>query len=107
MPKEFVTFCTLAELPEGKREVFDLEGLSIVLFHVKGRFYAIENLCSHEEYELADGTLDDCTLECPKHGAHFDIRTGAVLSTPAYTPIKIFPVRVENEEVQVELEMPS
>ena len=105
MALQYVTFCKTDELKAGEREVFDLDIGSIILFNVDGAFYAIENLCSHEEYELADGKLDGCIIACSKHGATFDIRSGQHLTTPAYFPIKIFPTRIENDEVQVLLEM--
>lgn len=105
MASQYVTFCKTDELKAGQREVFDLDISSIILFNVDGTFYAVENLCSHEEYELADGELEGCILECPKHSATFDIRSGQHLSTPAYFPIKVFATRVENGEVQVLLEI--
>lgn len=105
MASQFVTFCKTNELEAGQREVFDLDSGSIVLFNVEGTYYAIENICSHEEYELAEGDLEGCILKCPKHGATFDIRSGQHLSTPAYFPIKIFATRVEGDEVQVLLEI--
>lgn len=105
MTSQYVTFCKTDEIKSGEREVFDLESGSIILFNVDGSFYAVENLCSHEEYELAEGELDGCILECPKHSATFDIRSGQHLSTPAYFPITIYPVRVEGDEVQVLLEV--
>jgi 3-phenylpropionate/trans-cinnamate dioxygenase ferredoxin subunit len=105
MASQYVTFCKTDEIKAGQREVFDLDSGSIILFNVEGTFYAVENICSHEEYELAEGELEGCVLECPKHGATFDIRSGEQLSTPAYTPINIYAVRVEGDEVQVLLEI--
>ena len=105
MPKQFVTFCRVDELANGQREVFDLDTMSILLFNIDDQYYAVENLCSHEEYELADGELADGCIECPKHGATFDIHTGEARSAPAYTPVKVFPTRVDGTDVQVELEL--
>lgn len=105
MPRQFVTFCTTDELPPGEREVFDVGRTSILLFNIDGDYYAVENMCSHEEYELADGALDGCSLECSKHGAVFDVRTGAVLAPPAHKPIQIYTVRLQDNEVQVELDV--
>lgn len=105
MAEQWVTFCNLGDIASGAREVFDLERNSIILFNVEGQYFAVENLCSHEEYELAEGELKDCVLECPKHGATFDIRTGQHLSTPAYFPINVYPTRIENREVQVMLNL--
>lgn len=103
MTKQFVTFCRADEIGPGEREVFDLDALSIVIFNVDGRYYAVENQCSHQEVALEDGHLDGTVLQCTAHGAHFDLTNGEPLSAPAYTPVQIFPVRVENGELQVEL----
>ncbi len=105
MAKQFVTFCKAEEIPAGKREVFDLETMSVLLLNVDGEFFAVENMCSHEEYELAEGVIHECTLECPKHGATFDLRSGEALSAPAYQPIRVFATRIVEGEVQVELDI--
>ena len=106
MPEQFVTFCTYDEIPPGEREVFDLEYESIILFNVDGTIYALENRCSHQDVELADGEfVDTCELKCSAHGATFDIRTGEALSRPAYTPVKTYPVRIEGNNVQVKLDL--
>lgn len=106
MAESWIEFCSVGDIPSGQREVFDTELASIILFNVDGLFYAVENLCSHEEYELAEGDLEGCILACPKHGATFDIRTGQHLTTPAYFPIRIFPTRVESGAVHVLLDLP-
>lgn len=103
MALEWVTFIGKDEIRPGEREVFDTDYGSILLFNVDGSFYAVENVCSHEEYELADGVLDGCELECSKHGSFFDIRSGEALNPPATRPIKIFAARVEGNDVQVML----
>jgi 3-phenylpropionate/trans-cinnamate dioxygenase ferredoxin subunit len=105
MAESWVEFCRVGDIPKGGREVFDTDIASIILFNVDGNFYAVENMCSHEEYELAEGDLEGCILKCPKHGATFDVRTGQHLTTPAYFPIKSFPVRVEADMVQVLLNL--
>jgi 3-phenylpropionate/trans-cinnamate dioxygenase ferredoxin subunit len=105
MALEYVTFCTTDEIPPGSREVFDLEATSVLLMNVDGTYYAVENMCSHEEYDLYEGELDGCILECPQHGATFDIRSGEALTAPAYSPIRIFPVRVDGSFVQVGLDL--
>lgn len=105
MALQFVTFCKVDEIQPGQREVFDLDRLSILLLNIDGDFYAIENLCSHEEYELAAGVVADCAIECPKHGATFDVRSGEALSAPAYQPIRVFATRVEEGDVQVEVDI--
>jgi 3-phenylpropionate/trans-cinnamate dioxygenase ferredoxin component len=106
MAQQWFDFCSVGDIPVGQREVFDTDIASIILFNVEGQFYAVENLCSHENYELAEGELEACILKCPKHGATFDIRTGQHLSAPAYFPITIYPSRIEGNAVQVLLNLP-
>lgn len=101
---EYVTFCSVKEIPVGHREVFDLDQGSILLFNIDDTFYAIENRCTHEEVELQDGRLDTCVLECPRHGARFDLQSGAALTPPAYEPLKIYPVRIIDGLIQVGIE---
>ena len=105
MASQWVTFVHRDDIKSGEREVFDTDYGSIILFNVDGTFYAVENLCSHEEYELAEGELEGCILGCPKHGATFDIRSGQHLSTPAYFPIKVYATRIEGADVQVMLDI--
>lgn len=105
MPKQFVTFCNTEDIPNGQREVFDLDSMSILLLNIDGHYYAIENLCSHDEYELADGEIIEGCIACPKHGARFDLVSGAAKRAPAYTPIRVFATRIAGDEVQVELEI--
>jgi 3-phenylpropionate/trans-cinnamate dioxygenase ferredoxin component len=79
--------------------------LPICLVHADdGLFYAIEDRCSHEDYPLSEGELDGYTVECPRHGSRFDIRTGAVLNLPAILPVTAFHVDLINDEVVVRLE---
>jgi 3-phenylpropionate/trans-cinnamate dioxygenase ferredoxin subunit len=91
----FVTVAQTADIPPGEREVFDVEGYYIAVFNVGGTYYAIEDVCTHDDGPLADGELDGYEIECPRHGARFDIRTGKVLSMPAVIDVPWFPVRVE------------
>ena len=65
-------------------------------FNLDGDFYAIEDICTHDGGELTGGIIEGHEIECPRHGARFDIRTGAVLCPPAYEPTAKFPVRVED-----------
>jgi 3-phenylpropionate/trans-cinnamate dioxygenase ferredoxin subunit len=100
----FVTVAQTADIPPGEREVFDVEGYYIAVFNVGGTYYAIEDVCTHDDGPLADGELDGYEIECPRHGARFDIRTGKVLSMPAVIDVPWFPVRVEGDDIQVSVE---
>src|SRR3972149_4731486 len=80
---EFITVCTIDELQPGQREVFDIGNHWIAVFNVSGKYYAIEDVSTHDDGPLAEGEIDGNEIECPRHGARFDIRTGKVLSAPA------------------------
>jgi 3-phenylpropionate/trans-cinnamate dioxygenase ferredoxin component len=100
-----VKLATLGDLPENSVSAFEYAGQRIAIYRVGTSIYATTDICSHEYAELSEGYLDtdDCTIECPLHGSRFDIRTGAVLSLPAYEPIAAYPMRVEGQDVLVEL----
>lgn len=75
---------------------------AILLCNVGGTLYAIEDACTHDGGELDQGELDGCRIMCPRHGAYFDVTTGAALTLPAIVPVETFPVRVEGDDVYVE-----
>ncbi|NOX38566.1 MAG: non-heme iron oxygenase ferredoxin subunit [Calditrichaeota bacterium] len=80
------------------------DGERIALFRLEDGIYAIDDECSHATASLAEGRVDDHIVECPRHGARFDIRTGKHLSFPAVTPVKSYPVKVENGNVYIYVE---
>jgi nitrite reductase/ring-hydroxylating ferredoxin subunit len=84
--------------------VIDHAGKSIAIFLLSDGFFALNNVCSHEEALLSEGEIDDDTIECPLHGAIFDIRTGKNLSLPAVLPVKSYPVKIENGEIMVHVD---
>jgi 3-phenylpropionate/trans-cinnamate dioxygenase ferredoxin subunit len=90
------------ELPEGEARVFDVNGESIVLCKVGGQVFAVENRCTHDDGPLGEGSLQGHEIECPRHGARFDVRDGRVLCLPAAHPVRTFSVRVEDGQVFVE-----
>ena len=93
-----------AEFTEPVR-VVDYDGIDIAVFRLEDGFYAIDDLCSHAEASLAEGdVVNGCEIECPLHGARFDIRTGKNLSAPAVVPVDAYPVKVEEGVVYVEVE---
>ena len=100
----FVGAGRTSDVPEGEVRVVAANGVSIALANVEGRFYAIENLCTHDGGPLGEGMLWDDKVECPRHGARFDLTTGRPVTLPAVIPVRTFPVRVEGEEVQVDVE---
>jgi 3-phenylpropionate/trans-cinnamate dioxygenase ferredoxin component len=68
-----------------------------------GSWVAFDNTCTHEECPLSDGDLEEGRIVCPCHSSAFDVRTGAVRHGPAYVPLAVYPVRVQNGELQVEV----
>ena len=97
----FVTAATTDELEPGDRIVVEIDDVWVVIFNVGGAFYAVQDQCTHEAYDLSEGHLDGYALECAKHGAQFDIRTGKVLAPPALVPVRTYEVRVVGDEIQV------
>lgn len=93
---DWVEVCTTYELLPGEFRVAWDGDTAIAVFNVDGTFYAIEDICPHDGGELAGGVVDGFEVECPRHGARFDLRTGAVLCPPAYEPVASFPVKVEH-----------
>jgi nitrite reductase/ring-hydroxylating ferredoxin subunit len=74
---------------------FQVAGREIVLCDVEGEIYALDGICTHEELPLDGGEVEDGVLECPWHGARYDVCTGSVRALPAVRPLRTFPVRVD------------
>jgi len=98
--------CPIGDLPPGARKLVTWEDLDIGVFNCEGELLAIEDRCSHDDGPLAEGELDidACTVECPRHGSRFDLRTGRPLTLPAYTPVDTFPVLVQDGLIKLEVD---
>ena len=99
--QDYVTVARVGEIPVGGVKVVRMDDQPLALFHLEGGYYAIEDLCTHDGGPLADGVLDGDVIECPRHGARFNVKTGAVLCLPAVAPVATFAVRVQGDEIQV------
>lgn len=88
-------------LADGENVIVDVDGIDVAVFKLDGEFYAIEDVCTHDGAEIASGILEGDEIICPRHGARFCIKTGAVKSAPAYEDIACFPIRIEHGRVQV------
>jgi 3-phenylpropionate/trans-cinnamate dioxygenase ferredoxin subunit len=97
----FVTVARVGDIPDPGVKIVRVDDQSIAVYHVDGAYYALDDVCTHDGGPLAEGPIDDHVVECPRHGARFDIRTGAVLSLPATVPVPTYAVRVEGDEIQV------
>ena len=100
---EFTRVADVSEVPDPGKLLVEVDGEVVALFHVEGRFYAIDDVCTHDGGPLVDGELVGYKIACPRHGAKFDIRTGAALSMPAVRPTRAHAVKVENGGVWVAL----
>ena len=98
--------CAVDDLPPGAKRVVMWEDLEIGVVNCGGDILAIEDRCSHDNGDLMEGEVDPdkCTVECPRHGSLFDLRTGKPLTLPAYVPIDTFPVLVEDGVIRVEVD---
>lgn len=100
---EFVKVAEVSDVPDPGKHLVEVEDRLVVLIHAGGQFYCIDDVCTHDGGPLGEGVLDDCTIACPRHGAKFDIRTGAALTMPATEPTIVHQVRVDGNDVLVAL----
>ncbi len=99
----YVPVTTTDALPPGSSLLVEVDDLRVALFNIANEIYAIEDVCTHDGGPLAEGTLvNSGEVKCPRHGARFDIRTGAALSLPAVRATQTFAVRVENGTIYVQ-----
>jgi 3-phenylpropionate/trans-cinnamate dioxygenase ferredoxin subunit len=101
-----IDVCPVSELPPGSMKLVEVDGDEIGVFNCGGALFAIEDRCSHDDGPLAEGPFDPdtCTIECPRHGSLFDLKTGAPKTLPAYVPVETFPVVVEDDIVKLEVD---
>ncbi|MBX9937806.1 MAG: non-heme iron oxygenase ferredoxin subunit [Candidatus Obscuribacterales bacterium] len=92
---------SLSEIKPGGVKVCKLGDLDLAICNVDGKLYAVQDLCTHDDGPLGEGELDGCQIECPRHGARFDVTTGKALSLPAVLPIPTYKVTVKDGEIYV------
>ena len=98
---DWIDVAPQSEIPPGTWRSIDLDGTSVAVFNLDGAYHAIEDVCTHDGGILTGGTLERDEIVCPRHGAHFSIKTGKALTPPAYEDVAVFPVRVQGGVVQV------
>ncbi len=103
---QVIEVCRVEELAPGEMRLVEWEDLEIGVFNCGGNLYAIEDRCSHDDGPLAEGEFDpdNCTVECPRHGSVFDLKTGKPMTLPAYVPVDTYPVIVEDEKIKLEVD---
>lgn len=98
---EFVKVARVGDVAPGVGLRVDIGDEAIAIFNLDGEFYAIGDVCTHEETSLADGDVFGDVVECPLHGAEFDIKSGKALSLPAVLPVPTYAVRVDGDDILV------
>lgn len=95
----------IIEIPAGTAKVYEIGDRNVAICNVDGKFFAVDDICSHDEGSLAfdQDELDGYEIECPRHGARFDVRSGEVTALPAVIPIDTFNVRIEDDDILVEI----
>src|SRR5271168_2048 len=101
MTAEFVIVAKATDIPEGSAKVFSIGVQRLVVCHVEDSFYAVADVCSHDNGPLGEGELVDHQIECPRHGARFDLKTGKPTCFPAVVPIPVYKVEERGEEIWV------
>ena len=99
---EFVKVARVGDIAPGERLWLEFEEETVVLFNIDGRFFCIADVCTHDGGPLEDGVVEDHAVECPRHGARFDVRTGAALCLPAVSPVPTFEVKIEGDDIYIE-----
>ncbi len=99
----FVPVCAAEDVPPGAMARFDVAGRQVAVYHADGAFRATAAICTHEHADLTEGELEGTVVSCPLHGARFDILTGRVLTPPAFKRLPVFPVRLRDGRVEVDL----
>jgi 3-phenylpropionate/trans-cinnamate dioxygenase ferredoxin subunit len=102
---EEVRVCARHEIDPGTARRFDIGNRRIALVRIEDDVYALDDTCSHENYSLSEGEVltEECEIECWKHGSTFDLRTGEPQTLPATKPVAVYAVRLDGDDVMVEL----
>ena len=100
---DFVKVAQRNDIPDPGKQLVELEDRLVVLFHIDGEFFCIDDVCTHDGGPLGEGELDQHCIACPRHGAKFDVRTGNAMSMPATEPTLIHEVKLEGDSILVKL----
>ena len=96
--------CALADLPEGEAKTFVVDGVELAAARSGAKVFVVENRCSHDDGPLGEGRLVGGEIECPRHGARFDLASGRATRMPAVAPIATYTARIEGKDVLVEID---
>ena len=100
---EFIKIATVSDIPDPGKQLLEVDDRLVVLFHVGGEFYCLEDLCTHDGGTLGDGGLEEYAIACPRHGAKFDVRNGKALTMPATEATGSHEVKVDGDDIYVKI----
>ena len=98
---EFIAIASVEEIKRGERLFIEIDGKPVVILNINDEYYAIADVCSHDDGPVGEGSLEGYEIICPRHGARFDVRTGKVLALPAFIDIRAYPVRVVGDQIEI------
>jgi 3-phenylpropionate/trans-cinnamate dioxygenase ferredoxin subunit len=98
---EYIPVGSVEELKEGDRLFIEIDGKPIVILNLHGDYFAIGDVCSHDDGPVGEGNLEGYEIICPRHGARFDVRTGKVIALPAFVDIPAYPIRVVDDQIEI------
>ncbi len=100
---EFKKVANVSEIELGQMKTFEIDFERILICNVDGKFYAIEDECSHDSAPISTGRLKNNILMCPRHGAKFDVTNGAVKAPPAIVPLETFEIKIDGNNILVKV----
>lgn len=104
MADSLVSLCKTSDLPENSVKRFEVGDFGLAAYNIDGEYYVTDDECTHATAWLSDGILDGEVIECSLHGGAFDVRTGAAVQAPCFTPLRTYKVVVRDGEVLVDLD---
>lgn len=99
----YVKVAKAGDVPSGAGKLVEVAGKQIALFQVDGKYYALDNVCTHRGGPLSEGYVQGMEVECPWHGAHFNLQTGQVTRPPAARDVAAYPVRQQGDDIEIEI----
>lgn len=101
MSEQFFPVFSTDELAPGESKAVEIEGHDILVCNANGDFYAIQNMCTHQRAKMEGGRIRNCFISCPLHGQRFDLRDGSTKGQLTRIPLKTYPVRINDGQVEV------
>lgn len=98
-----VKVASVGDVKPGEGKAVEVEGKTIAVFNVEGKFYAIDDTCPHQGGPLSEGEVEGTEVTCPWHAANFDLRTGGVVSGPTEEGVSSYPTRIVGDDVEIEI----